>query len=64
MTMSPFWSRPQRSCNRPLGGTVIRTSFDHAKEDALKAALAAHGFMPAPATPEVHPAPAPPPAAS
>jgi len=24
------------------GGTVIRTSFDHAKEDALKAALAAH----------------------
>ena len=25
-----------------VGGTVIKTSFDHAKEDALKAALAAH----------------------
>jgi len=30
-----------------VGGTVIRTSFDHAKEEALKAALAA----PAPAEP-------------
>src|SRR6476620_3696338 len=25
-----------------VGGTVISTSFDHAKEDALKAALAPH----------------------
>ena len=25
-----------------VGGTVIRTSFDHAKEEALKAALAGH----------------------
>lgn len=25
-----------------LGGTVIRTSFNHAKEDALKQALAGH----------------------
>jgi len=25
-----------------LGGTVIKTSFDHAKEDALKVAMAAH----------------------
>jgi uncharacterized membrane protein len=25
-----------------IGGTVIRTSFDHAKEDALKAPLAPH----------------------
>jgi uncharacterized membrane protein len=29
-----------------VGGTVIKTSFDHAKEEALKAALAAH--LPAP----------------
>jgi uncharacterized membrane protein len=29
-----------------VGGTVIRTSFDHAKEEALKAALVAH--LPAP----------------
>ena len=36
-----------------VGGTVIRTSFDHAKEDALKTALAAHVPVPAPATPEV-----------
>jgi uncharacterized membrane protein len=27
---------------RGAGGTVIRTSFDHAKEEALKAALQAH----------------------
>lgn len=27
---------------RGVGGTVIRTSFDHAKEDALKQALAGH----------------------
>ena len=32
-----------------VGGTVIRTSFDHAKEEALKAALAAH--VPPPAAP-------------
>jgi uncharacterized membrane protein len=25
-----------------VGGAVIRTSFDHAKENALKAALAEH----------------------
>jgi uncharacterized membrane protein len=25
-----------------IGGTVIRTSFDHAKENALKEALAGH----------------------
>jgi uncharacterized membrane protein len=31
-----------------VGGKVIRTSFDHAKEDALKAALAAHVPSPAP----------------
>ena len=43
-----------------VGGKVIRTSFDHAKEDALKAALAAHVPMPAP---EPAPAPAPTPAA-
>jgi uncharacterized membrane protein len=47
-----------------MGGTVIRTSFDDAKEEALKAALAAHGFMPAAATPEVHPAPVSPPPVS
>ena len=34
-----------------VGGTVIRTSFDHAKEDALKTALAAHVAVLAPATP-------------
>jgi len=37
-----------------VGGTVIRTSFDHAKEEALKAALAAEA--PAPAAPEAPPA--------
>ena len=47
-----------------MGGTVIRTSFDHAKEDALRAALAAHVPVLAPGTPEVQPAPAPPAAAS
>ena len=31
-----------------VGGAVIRTSFDHAKEEALKAALAAH--LPVPPT--------------
>ena len=36
---------------------MIRTSFDHAKEDALKAALAALGFVPAQATPKIQPAP-------
>ena len=46
-----------------VGGTVIRTSFDHAKEDALKTALAAHVPVPAPATPEVQPAPVAPAAA-
>jgi uncharacterized membrane protein len=46
-----------------VGGTVIRTSFDHAKENALRAALAAHVPVPAPATPEVQPTPVPPPAA-
>jgi uncharacterized membrane protein len=35
-----------------VGGTVIRTSFDHAKEEALKAALAAHVPAP-PAAPQV-----------
>jgi len=35
-----------------VGGTVIRTSFDHAKEEALKAALAAH-VPPPPAPPAV-----------
>jgi uncharacterized membrane protein len=25
-----------------VGGTVMRTSFDHTKEDALRQALAAH----------------------
>ncbi|MGO9419027.1 DUF1269 domain-containing protein [Roseiarcus sp.] len=36
-----------------VGGTVIRTSFDHAKEEALKAALAAQVPLPpaAPAAP-------------
>jgi hypothetical protein len=47
-----------------MGGTVIRTSFDHAKENALRAALAAHVPVPSPATPEVQPAPVPPAAAS
>jgi uncharacterized membrane protein len=47
-----------------MGGTVIRTSFDHAKENALRAALAAHIPVPAPTTPEVQPAPVPPAAAS
>jgi len=40
-----------------IGGTVIRTSFDHAKEEALKAALA--GVVPpapAPAAPSAEPA--------
>ena len=46
------------------GGMVIRTSFDHAKENALRAALAAHVPAPSPATPEVQPAPVPPAAAS
>jgi len=46
-----------------FGGTVIRTSFDHAKEDALKTALAAHVPVLAPATPEVQPAPVAPAAA-
>jgi uncharacterized membrane protein len=26
-----------------VGGTVLRTSFDHTKEEALREALAAHG---------------------
>jgi hypothetical protein len=39
---------------------VIHSSFDHAKENALPAALAAHVPVPAPATPEVQPATAPP----
>jgi uncharacterized membrane protein len=44
-----------------VGGTVIRSSFDHAKEEALKAALAEH----VPAPPAAAPAGAPgtPPAA-
>ena len=46
------------------GGTVIRSSFDHAKENALRAALAAHVPVAAPATPEVRPAPVPPATAS
>jgi uncharacterized membrane protein len=46
-----------------VGGTVIRTSLDHAKEDALKTALAAHVPVPAPATPEVQPTPVAPAAA-
>jgi uncharacterized membrane protein len=46
------------------GGTVIRSSFDHAKENALRAALAAHVPVAAPATPEVQPAPVPPATAS
>ncbi len=40
-----------------VGGTVIRTSFDHAKEEALKAALAAH--VPAPPAPPADPVEAP-----
>ncbi len=47
-----------------VGGTVIQTSFDHAKENALRAALAAHVPVPTPATPEVPAAPVPPAAAS
>ncbi|MBV9703654.1 MAG: DUF1269 domain-containing protein, partial [Methylobacteriaceae bacterium] len=35
---------------RGVGGTVIRTSFDHAKEEALKEALAPH--LPAVAPPK------------
>jgi hypothetical protein len=46
------------------GRTVIRGSFDHAKENALRAALAAHVPVPMPATPEVQPAPLPPASAS
>jgi uncharacterized membrane protein len=46
------------------GGTVIRSSFDHAKENALRAALAAHVPVAAPATPEVQPGPVPPATAS
>jgi uncharacterized membrane protein len=47
-----------------VGGTVVRTSFDHAKENGLREALAANVPLPAPATPEVRPAPVPPPPAS
>jgi uncharacterized membrane protein len=39
------------------GGTVIRSSFDHAKEEALKAALAAHVPIPPAAATEAQPAP-------
>ena len=46
------------------GGTVIRSSFDHAKENALRASLAAHVPVPVPAAPVVQPAPAPPATAS
>ena len=42
---------------RGVGGTVIRTSFDHAKEEALKAALAGTApAAPATAPPAVEPA--------
>ena len=33
-----------------VGGTVIRTSFDHAKEEELRAALAGHVPAVSPAT--------------
>jgi uncharacterized membrane protein len=46
------------------GGTVIQSSFDHAKENALRAALAAHVPVAAPVTPEAQPNPAPPATAS
>ena len=46
------------------GGTVIRSSFDHTKENALRAALAAHVPVLAPVTPEAQPNPAPPATAS
>jgi uncharacterized membrane protein len=36
-----------------VGDTVIRTSFDHAKEEALRAALAAHVPVPPAAPPAV-----------
>jgi hypothetical protein len=42
---------------------MIRTSFDHAKEDALKAALAAHVPVPASTTSEFQPVPVTPAAA-
>ena len=46
------------------GGAVIQSSFDHTKENALRAALSAHVPVPVPAAPEVQPAPAPPATAS
>ena len=43
-----------------VGGTVVRTSFDHEKEEALRAALAAHVPAPAPAAAEAPAAVEPP----
>ena len=44
-----MWPKPVRNALSNVGGTVMRTSFDHEQEQKLRDALAGHVTAPLPA---------------